>query len=103
MGGWAALVGAKRLIEKIAVSEMLKHEAIGIFPVIECLAAQNVLTHTKGVLVSCFLQRVVALHQHIPISDFKCSMVEIRMTCVYEKHRMVIHILLTSVAAREGP
>ena len=52
--------------------------------------------------MSCF-QRVVALHQHIPISNFKRCVIEIGMTCIYEKHRVVIYILLASITAREGP
>ena len=52
----AAFMRTKGFVEQIAVGEMLKHEAIGIFPIVKGLAAQNMLAHTKRMLMSCLLQ-----------------------------------------------
>ena len=50
-----AFMRTEGFVEQIAVSKVLKHEAIGIFPIVEGLAAQNMLAHTKRMLVSLLL------------------------------------------------
>ena len=94
---------AEGFVKQITVGEVFQHKAVGVFPIVKNLTAENVLANPKGVLIAGLLQLIMALHQNVPICHFKGSMIEVSMACVNKKYRVMIYKLRTAIASSECP